>query len=96
MVYTACQKNAFVSFNLIFLLKKDELFLLRLLVEVGLDVELGEEAEEDEHEDAGDQGELPRVAALRDAEDDDHALEKHDGELKNEKLECFYWFVIVK
>ena len=64
------------------------LLWLGALVEVGLDVELGEECEEDQHEWGGDDGELPGVAALGDAEDDHHALAEHHGELETatEKL----------
>ncbi len=46
-----------------------------------LDVEVEEEAEEDDHEGGGDERELPRVAAVADAEDDHAALDEDHGEL---------------
>ena len=52
------------------------------LVLVLLNVEVEEQAEEEDHETGRDDGKLPRVAALgAQTEDDDQALGEHGGEL---------------
>ena len=55
---------------------------LGALVKIGLDVELCKEAKEDEHEDAGDQGELPGVSTLGISCHNQHALDEHHSELE--------------
>ena len=56
----------------------------RALVEIGLDVELSKESKKYQHEDAGDEGELPRVTTFGHSKYNDHALDKHHSELKKE------------
>ena len=55
---------------------------LVLLPDVLLPVEVGEEAEEECHDGCGDGGELPGVAAGRDAENHDQALAKECHKLE--------------
>jgi len=52
------------------------------LVEIGLDVELSKESKKYQHEDAGDEGELPRIAAFGHTKHNDHAFDEHHSELK--------------